>query len=115
MIPINNDNITLPVVIILSKLPCQYHGMPLHYNTITHLPLDVSLGMICIIFLLISHLVVTLINQQEAVVRTKVHYRHPLMPLLFKLHYLVNGVVLTMIYPFILILIIIIVNIDTNY
>ena len=71
--------------------------------------------MIRIIFLLISHLVVTLIDQQEAVVHTKVHCRHLLMPLLFKLRYHVNGVVLTMMYPFILILIIIVVNIDTNY
>ena len=98
----NNNIITLLVVIILIKLLCQYHGMPLHYNTTTHLPLDVSLGMIRIIFLLISHLVVTLIDQLEAVVHTKVHCRHLRLPLLFKLRYHVNGVVLTMIYPFIL-------------
>ena len=81
MIPISNSVITLLVVFILIKIICNYQGMPLHYNTTTHLPLDVSLGMIRIIFLLISHLVVTLIDQQEAVVHTKVHCRHLLMSL----------------------------------
>ena len=114
IIPINNNNITLLVVIILIKLLCKYHGLPLHYNTTTLLLLHVSLIMICSIFLPMRHLVVTLIDQLEAVVHTKVHCRYLGMLLLFMLHYHLNGIVLTMIYLIILILFIIVVNSMTH-
>ena len=83
----------------------QAHGYPHAQSQYT-----ISSIMILNAFLTLSHLVVTLSNQLEAVIDTKIHCKHMGVSSLFKLRYHVNEVVLTMIYLIILILTIIVVN-----